>query len=1285
MATDILKPKDWPAFQRNCVVLFRAELKDPNTKEYGRNGQNQGGIDILGYRKADPTHGVGIQCRRIDKSLTRGIIMRDCRAALALEFGLKEVIFATTAPDDTKSDQAAKAVERELRSEGLDVTVTVYGWGQLQTLISMHEPAFNAFVPTAVATTRPVSIEVDDQAVAAIAARLADELVRQGKLTLTPQPASVLAGPDGIGDEDPALHAKIDVYRELVRGGDGRLAEQKLIALRDGPAADAPWARYRIETNIAAAAMEGGREAEAAAAYVRAAAIRPDDPNALANLSLARTIQGDPDEGMAIARRVLERPDRTDFALSALLQAAARSSWDGDPESLVPEVMRGTPSAELAIADFLRKRWLPGWEARVLALPNGETEFDNVARLKALAVLSIAVDNRLHVVGGSDIVTDAEIDDAATEMSAHALHCLRSGYADVHDLMAHVSNAGLLLRLAGRLQEAETLLREGLRSLPDEDQLMRLLAMVLVDLGRSDEAVRVIEPGKEPETILMKVQFAPKGTPAERLRTLQEMPAPSDERVAGMRRRLMAELALAAGDETAAADAIRDMMKHPDDVIAARLLDLKLQQAEGLEADQTAERLTEIARNFDDSTNPIDRFLVAEIMVEEGLAEAASDLIASHVDLGSPRPATFLYLTALAEARRDDAFRTALAASADDVRESPAMLWLDARHSWNAGDIERSLADIERLLEIKPNLPKAVLMRIEALLRLGRSEAILEVLDGPIEELPWAGSNDQFRIAGLLSHFGHHDRAARYAYRLFLQHRDRPRAWMTLSGMTIREGRDPADRPDGWSPETIGTDVAVDLEYDDGEKTFFIVESDPSLRALDPESWEPEHSLIRAIAGMAVGATFTGPDGRTGRVANLRHKIVARFHFVIANYENRFPDVFGFKSMNIDPESPTGLDAVIKELKDQRDWVLAEQESHLASGMPIDVLARRLGVDTIDVSQGLAEQGIKRPVAAGTEPERAGVDAAIITNAKRGCVMDLLAFWTAWRLGVLGEVAEVCGPITIPRSVVDRLRARSERLGASAITGHRSFSYMEGGRILDSEVSAERVTELRDDTDAAIAWIEANCASKPMVMDDSLPAALREHIREGVSDMLDPTALAITSGCLLVSDDPALRTIHARMGGSGSAWLHAVLTEAYLSDALTARDFTQHTVDMIDAGQSNLGVTGIMIAMAMEMDAQEAGVVGRRGKALTSRLGGARAEPKSHLYAACSAMAQLWTTDSVLTVREAGTGRILENLISERDDWRPMLEAVEVFATGFLGMNRYVREWARGHFLPGYC
>lgn len=147
MAFETAKPRDWQDFQRACVILYQAELGDPHAQEYGRSGQDQGGIDILARRNGDPDHLVGIQCRLVKAPLKLAKIRADCAAAIESSLPLKELIFATTAPDDTHATKAAYAVEQELRAKGYDIFVALYGWEQLQNRIAKHASAHCAFNP----------------------------------------------------------------------------------------------------------------------------------------------------------------------------------------------------------------------------------------------------------------------------------------------------------------------------------------------------------------------------------------------------------------------------------------------------------------------------------------------------------------------------------------------------------------------------------------------------------------------------------------------------------------------------------------------------------------------------------------------------------------------------------------------------------------------------------------------------------------------------------------------------------------------------------------------------------------------------------------------------------------------------------------------------------------------------------------------------------------------------------------------------------------------------------
>ena len=468
LAHQIPKPNDWQALQRGCVLLFRAELNDPNAQEYGRNGQDQGGIDVLGRRNNNHNHFVGIQCRHIAKPIKQAKILEDCREALKLKAELKEIIFATTAKNDTVATDAAIAVERLLRSEGHDLAVVVYGWESLQTLIAVHEVAYHAFFPSALATTARQSSIISDAQADSLATQIAaqvSEQLRQGGLPAPPPEVGNVTATD----EDPALHARIDTFRDLFKDQSQPVFARKgLLALIEKEALDAkPWARFRIETNLASIALDLGQEEEAASRFESAYAARPDDPNAIANLAIARIIKGRFAEAMDTAQKALMAEPRADHAVAYLLQAAARSDWHGDPESLVPAALKGTPHADVGIAEFLRWRNIPGWAERSLLLARQHPDVREFKRVAAIAVLSLALESGTVVPGGAGPVSPDEISKAADDLKALAERCLNFESGDHRDLNCYLNNAAILLRLAGRQQDCESLLRRGIIASPE--------------------------------------------------------------------------------------------------------------------------------------------------------------------------------------------------------------------------------------------------------------------------------------------------------------------------------------------------------------------------------------------------------------------------------------------------------------------------------------------------------------------------------------------------------------------------------------------------------------------------------------------------------------------------------------------------------------------------------------------------------------------------------------------------------------------------------------------------
>ena len=302
-------------------------------------------------------------------------------------------------------------------------------------------------------------------------------------------------------------------------------------------------------------------------------------------------------------------------------------------------------------------------------------------------------------------------------------------------------------------------------------------------------------------------------------------------------------------------------------------------------------------------------------------------------------------------------------------------------------------------------------------------------------------------------------------------------------------------------------------------------------------------------------------------------------------------------------------------------------------------------------------------MALGNEPERRTSVLAIRSNGASGCVLDLLAFWTAWRLKALDCIAATCGPIQLTQSVVDRLRHRRERLHHSSQDGGRSARYQDG-KIAVTEIAAEVINEWVEDVDAAITWVEENAIVMPLVIGDSLPEAIREQLRSGQSDVFDSLALAMQTGRLLISDDLPTREIGRLLSFEKSAWLHQVFGCALERKRIDFDTFIRWTASLVEACHGYIGVSAYALARSLAMDAEEGTAPGYLFSTLSKVLGGCAAEPRSHLMAVVGCLREIWTGHPRKKYREAATGVMLRQLIRERNaDYSALLSAVNDYVS----------------------
>jgi len=146
----ILPPKSWELFEELCLVLFRAIWQDPAAQKNGRRGQSQHGVDIFGEPGKIGNVFHGIQCKGKDAGygsiLTTDEIDREVVKAERFTPAIKDLIFATTAPRDTRLQEYARSLSKTRADRGV-FTVHVLAWEDIQSLLAEHPSIIERFYP----------------------------------------------------------------------------------------------------------------------------------------------------------------------------------------------------------------------------------------------------------------------------------------------------------------------------------------------------------------------------------------------------------------------------------------------------------------------------------------------------------------------------------------------------------------------------------------------------------------------------------------------------------------------------------------------------------------------------------------------------------------------------------------------------------------------------------------------------------------------------------------------------------------------------------------------------------------------------------------------------------------------------------------------------------------------------------------------------------------------------------------------------------------------------------
>jgi hypothetical protein len=134
---------------------------------------------------------------------------------------------------------------------------------------------------------------------------------------------------------------------------------------------------------------------------------------------------------------------------------------------------------------------------------------------------------------------------------------------------------------------------------------------------------------------------------------------------------------------------------------------------------------------------------------------------------------------------------------------------------------------------------------------------------------------------------------------------------------------------------------------------------------------------------------------------------------------------------------------------------------------------------------------------------------------------------------------------------------------------------------------------------------------------------------------------------------------------------------------LSPQHYASAITDLIDMGQISIGIdaAALISARQLDLDAGEKGL-GPRLIAAAKTLGGPACDPASHCSVTAEFISAIWQKDVLELGDYAVISHVLLAVLRNRTaDYREMLNTIDSLLTGNAAARRYLREWARGHFL----
>jgi tetratricopeptide (TPR) repeat protein len=1137
-------PKNEDVFEEICLKLLQLYWSRPGLELFGKRGERQFGIDILDIGGQTPIYAAQCKLREEHKSLSPAEIQAEVDAAKQFRPPLGKYAILTTAKVSTQAQKKVRDINQVHRAAGL-FEVELMTWERLCSLLQQYTEVQEQYYGE-IALGRATRIE--SQLIA----------IRVGVQALTSR-----------ADGD-AIDSEINEARECLTKREFQLATFLLNRTQrvHGEELNARQ-RFRVLSNLGAAALGLGRSESAAKLFVEASEHQPDDEQGKINRVLADFIVGDAASCHAKAT-LLRRDYPRSTRLAALwVNSTSRELSFATTESDLDPVLRSDPEVSVALARKALTEFRFGDALKyAMSAASSSPKWPQPQLVRAQTGLGRALRAQMGFDAKSASQQTALLE--AEEASSKAIALAqqeRDPETERAALVIRVETRLLLKKTDEAVEDAETAER-----LDSQDASAALaMAQALFALGRIDDAIAKFKrayglSGRPDTAFVYGTALQNRGRDGdldEAIAVLTQIPL----------RDIPTELR-----PTTVTHVIQCFAKKKDWQAAESYIDKA--------ADALPITVTNIARgylaHYQEKRAEAEQFALearAALLPDEN-AETKESLARLLMLLGRPgdalpvlqdlfdREVPFFdpknLLTCAAKLSRDDVVMQTCERLVSRGVEDWSFIEFEIQYL-EKYNIDLAVTRLQSFLGKHPG-NKLAKMRLSLIgLRLNRSDIVQTKPEDvpPIEDLPLSYAIPAVQV---MKYSGHPNAAVDYAYRFLRVHFNDIEAHQALIASLVPGAFSP-DIPSILNVVVPGSAVCYQ-EIPAGFPTWAVLEDTDSPSA-DFEEISLLSPLAAELLGKKVGDVVIVAKGvmqdRTAKVLEILPKYVRRYQDAMGEMQVRFGAASSVESIRIDkPEEgdrDKGLQVILASAERRAAEVANARASYDQLPTPLHLYGAHFGKDAYQALLSLAaEQPQKIKCCLGTSEERNEALQALQTA--KSVVVDITALATLRLLGLERALLTAKFDFVVSERTLVVLQEMVSEARLFNAPGGTIF-YKGGKHILYEETASDKEQRFKQDEEFVgllQKTTERRSAPELAALEPERRTALEKVFGGyGAESML----LSSDPDCVLWTDDLIQAQAAAQEFGSRRVWTQLLLGVLTDAGVLTVADYNDASARLI--------------------------------------------------------------------------------------------------------------------------